>query len=227
MAQHTGLVPTFLGIPREIRMLIYDFLLNHKVLRVSAPSSDTIQSGIIGGLAILRVNRQVYEEASQLLRVRVLTINKSALVCAQQCSSARSAARPHQHTIEHVHIEYGPQQVHSIMSCRVRDSSSPLSHLAAVLEELSGVRVVTVNCDDLNWRMVQNSSVKELVSRLAHLLPDVDQIVAAARDVSGGLCTTWNIQIKFVRARPASHDEVCHLTSTSSVCPGSHILARV
>lgn len=208
MAHHAGVAPTFLGIPHEIRMLIYDFLLHHKVLRVSAPSNGTIQSGIIGGLAILRVNRQIYDEASQLLQVRVLTINKSALACSQQGRSARQAARPYQHTIEHVHIEYGPEQVHSIMTCRIRDSASPLAHLAFVLGELSGVRVVTINCDDLNWRMIQNSSVKQLVARLASVLPAFGQIVATARDVSGGLCTTWNIQIRLVRPSLGSQDEV-------------------
>lgn len=73
--QHS-ITSTFLGVPQEIRMLIYDILVGNNVGWVQFPLHSSVRWGIVGSLSILRVSKQVYEEAVRALKVRSLRIHE-------------------------------------------------------------------------------------------------------------------------------------------------------
>ena len=61
--EHDGVSPTFLGLPKELRMLIYDILVGNRTYWINFPHDGfSTQNGIIGSLSLLRVNRQVHDE---------------------------------------------------------------------------------------------------------------------------------------------------------------------
>lgn len=59
--------PSLLGIPLEVRMLIYDFLLSDRVCYIGFPRDHTVRSVIIGSLAILRLNKQIHAETTRTI----------------------------------------------------------------------------------------------------------------------------------------------------------------
>jgi len=74
---HWPPTPSFLGIPGELRTLIYELLVGQRTYWVNFPptSDNKVNSGIIGSLKILRVSKQIHDEAQKVLRVRTLRIN--------------------------------------------------------------------------------------------------------------------------------------------------------
>lgn len=73
--QH-NITSTFLGIPQEIRMLIYDTLVGNRIGWIRFPLHSSIRCGVVGSLNILLVSKQVHDEAERALRVRTLRIHE-------------------------------------------------------------------------------------------------------------------------------------------------------
>ncbi|KAK5947678.1 hypothetical protein PMZ80_001832 [Knufia obscura] len=100
--------PTFLGIPCELRMLIYEFLIGDRTFWINfAPTAgNQIQSGIIGSLKVLRLSKQIHDETHKILKVRTLRINQFSETDFHKFGRVRELISGWTSTIEVVVVSY-------------------------------------------------------------------------------------------------------------------------
>lgn len=113
MGEEQVSTPTLLGIPCELRMLIYKLLLGHRTIWISfSPSSgnetsNKIESGITGSLKILCINKQIHSEAQRALEVRTLRIKQLGAMDVNGVLRVTQLISRWASTIETVFLSYG------------------------------------------------------------------------------------------------------------------------
>lgn len=147
------LKPSFMGVPSEIRLSIYDKLVNDRVFWVSFPHDGCLHSKILGSLAILRVNRQVRAEAKRVLRVRTLRVNKCNMVDVRLFPRIPRIISQWKSTIESVLVGYHQYEFNALIgrSDRVRQERL-LSALKEVILHLPKLVALTLTCNNLSGR---------------------------------------------------------------------------
>lgn len=204
----TTQVLSFMDVPREIRMLIYDKLVGDRVFWVNFPHDGSLQSRILGSLAILRVNKQVRVEAQRALRVRTLRVNKCNMVDVNLFSRVPRIISVWAATIESALVGYHSYEFNALIG---RSDHSRRDRVLAGLQDvvvhLPKLAALTVTCDNLPGR----SNDRELggfflrfSQNLCASLPLFNRIRVFTKDV-----TTLNgeseleVEIKLLKATPA------------------------
>lgn len=145
------LIPSFLGIPCELRMLIYDLLVGDRVFWINFTRDGLLQSRLLGSLAIMRVNKQVRDEAQQALRVRTLRVNKFDKIDVKLFSRIPRIVSRWAPTIETVLIEYSPFGIDGPQARRDElRMDRLLTGLNSVLPRLPRLVELTITCDILD-----------------------------------------------------------------------------
>lgn len=174
------LKPSFLGVPSEIRMLIYDKLVNDRVFWVNFPHDGSLHSRILGSLAILRVNKQVRAEAKRVLRVRTLRVNKCNMVDVRLFPRIPRIISHWTSTIESVLVGYHQYEFNALIgrSDRVRQERL-LSALKEIILHLPKLVALTLTCNNLPGRS-QDRELEGTISAfskdLSALLPLLNRI---------------------------------------------------
>lgn len=201
------LKPSFLGVPGEIRMLIYDKLVNDRVFWVSFPHDGCLHSRILGSLAILRVNRQVRAEAKRVLRVRTLRVNKCNMVDVKLFPRIPRIISHWTSTIESVLVGYHQYEFNALIgrSDRVRQERL-LSALKEIILHLPKLVALNLTCNNLPGRS-QDRELEGAISTfskdLSASLPQLNriQIFTADKQCRGGE-NELEVEMKLFKAVP-------------------------
>lgn len=197
------ITPTFLGIPSELRMLVYDVLLGDRAFWFVFPGDQSCQSGILGSLAVLSVSRTVYEEARRALRVRTLRINKFREPEYKLLSKIPYRSAKHARTIENLFVGYLPGQFDTMTKRTEHNSERTmlLENLQNVIRGLPRLTSVTITCDDARYQQSQDleGRVTILAAELRCVMRDFDHITATIKEVPVRSGRDWHAQIRFLR----------------------------
>lgn len=203
---HGGISPTFLGLPRELRMLIYDILVGNRTYWINFPHDGcSTQTGVIGSLSLLRVNRQVHDEALRVMRVKTLRVNKFGDVDYRLLTGMPDLFKRWGHTIDHVTIGYYPREFKLMTNSRHEHNTLEdpflMNNLRLIINHLPKLRSLSITSGD-----VGAAALVELESRfitiareLKESLPDYHHITASITDFRTPYGRNWDSEIRFLR----------------------------
>ncbi|KAK5089431.1 hypothetical protein LTR70_006674 [Exophiala xenobiotica] len=145
MGEEQVSTPTLLGIPYELRMLIYKLLLGHRTIWISFPpspdneTSNKTESGITGSLKILRINKQIRNEAQRALEVRTLRIKQLGAMNVQKVLRVTQLISRWASTIETLFLSY--ELLHQYPRSPLKPAI--LRSLQEMMASLTNLRAIT------------------------------------------------------------------------------------
>lgn len=156
-------------------MLIYDKLVGDRVFWVDFPQDGSLHYRVLGSPAILRVSKQVRDEAQRAVKVRTLRVNKFKLSNAKLLLRIPSIVSRWAPTIRNLLIGYRQFEFDALLGRG--DGIRPdrlLTGLKHVLVHLPNLVTVTITCDDLPFQRdqeLENQASKfsqDLLTSLPH-----------------------------------------------------------
>lgn len=196
---------TFLGVPQEIRMLVYDLLLGDRAFWLVFPHDRTCRSGILGNLDILHTCKQVHREAKRVLRIRTLRINKFHDVDYGLLEKVPQLISQHSRTIESFFIGYGRGSFDALSGRGSSEADNNLlkGNLRDIVAGLPNLQSIVLTCDDAlsvgHPTGEIEDQVRQIVRDLQEVLPEFDHITATLKAVSTSSVKEWSTQIKLLK----------------------------
>lgn len=193
-------------------MLIYDKLVGDRVFWINFPHDGSLHFRVLGSPAIMRVNKQVNEEAQRAVKVRTLRMNKITMADVKLLSRIPKVVSHWVPTIDSVRMAYRHFEFEGMLgrSSEFR-SDRLLAGLKQILGHLPNLVTATITCDDLPFNPDDQDLERQLSSfskRLIAFLPQLNHIQIRTERKKEWATSSWDVEeveIKLSKARPSIH----------------------
>lgn len=161
-------------------MLIYDKLVGERVFWINFPHDGSLHSKVLGSPAIMRVSKQVNEEAQRAVKVRTLRVNKFHTADVKLLSRIPKVVSHWKSTIDSVLIAYRCFEFEAMLGrTRGLRPDGFLTGLKQVLGHLPELVTVSITCGDLLLNTHDQDLDRQLSSfskKLIAFLPQLNRI---------------------------------------------------
>lgn len=201
----------FLGLPQEIRLIIYGILLDDQVclVRIPGPSAlYTMKWGIVGSLAILQVNKQVYAEARQMLQIRTIRISQLAMGRTNLLERLPQLLSKYVHMVRSLVIHISDASFERISTRSDLDLSSGRlirEVIRKIVVCFPNVKSLILSCDHLYRCGADEDWIADSVRRFRQPLQGFDTIATTIRERSEP-CGTCGARSPYTEIRFSKND---------------------